>query len=109
MNGPDDAHKVEYTFNVPETEIYRIKVCIHGANGFDDSFWVKTNGSPSEGYLWNVFVNTSYQTDYLNDHDGAVFFLLKRPVIIVFLFRIHIIVALMDLHRHMDQIEIRWD
>jgi hypothetical protein len=69
--GPDEAHKVEYTFNVPETGIYRIKGWVYAANGSDDSFWVKVNGNPSQGYLWDVSVNTNYQMDYASDRDGA--------------------------------------
>jgi K319L-like, PKD domain len=70
MDRPEEVHKIEYTFNVPETGIYRIKEWVHAANGNDDSFRVKVNGSPSEEYLWDVFVNTSYQTDYVSDRDG---------------------------------------
>jgi len=69
--GPDEAHKIEITFNVPETGMYQIKGWVHAANTADDSFWVKVNGSPAEGYLWDVFLNTSYQSDYVIDRDTA--------------------------------------
>ena len=71
MNGPDEAYKIEYTFNVHETGIYRIKGWIHAANGANDSFWVKVNGSPSEEYLWDVFVNAYYQTDYVQNRGDS--------------------------------------
>jgi len=71
FDGPDEAHKIEYTFDVPEAGIYRIKGWVHAANGADDSFWVRVNGRPAEGYLWDVFQNTSYQADNVNDRDSS--------------------------------------
>ena len=73
MDGPDDAHKIIYTFNILKTEagIYRIKGTVYAANGSDDSFWVKVNDDPAGGYLWDVLQNTSYQQDYVNDRNGA--------------------------------------
>ncbi|MGD8953956.1 MAG: MopE-related protein [Desulfobacterales bacterium] len=71
FNGPDDTHKIIYTFNLLEEGTYRIKGTVHAANGSDDSFWVKVNGSPAGGYLWDVLQNTSYQQDYVNDRNGA--------------------------------------
>ena len=70
-DGPDDTHKITYTFNVSETGTYRIKGAVHAASGSDDSFWVQVNDTPADGYLWDVLQNTSYQKDYVNDRDGA--------------------------------------
>jgi len=71
FDGPDDTHKMTYTFNISETGTYRIKGAVHAASGSDDSFWVQVNGEPADGYLWDVLQNTSYQKDYVNDRDGA--------------------------------------
>jgi hypothetical protein len=71
MDGPDETHKIIYTFNILEEGTYRIKGTVYAANGSDDSFWVKVNGSPVGGYLWDVLQNTSYQQDYVNDRNGA--------------------------------------
>jgi hypothetical protein len=68
--GPDEAHKVEYSFDVPTAGWYRIKGWVYGSNDWDDSFWVTVNGSPSGGYLWDTLQNTSYQSDYVNDRGG---------------------------------------
>ena len=70
MDGPDDAHKIIYTFNILEEGTYRIKGTVYAANGSDDSFWIKVNGNPAGGYLWDVMQNTGYQQDYVNDRDG---------------------------------------
>jgi hypothetical protein len=71
MDGPDDTHKIIYTFNILEEGTYRIKGTVYAANGSDDSFWVKVNGDPADGYLWDVLQNTGYQQDYVNDRNGA--------------------------------------
>jgi hypothetical protein len=70
-DGPDSTHKIIYTFNVPATGTYKIKGAVYAARGSDDSFWVQVNDSPADGYLWDVVRNTSFQTDYVNDRDGA--------------------------------------
>ena len=71
MDGPDETHKIIYSFNLLKAGTYRIKGAVYAANGSDDSFWVKVNGSPVGGYLWDVLQNTSYQQDYVNDRNGA--------------------------------------
>ncbi|MFZ0728271.1 MAG: MopE-related protein [Desulfobacterales bacterium] len=71
LDGPDEAQKVTYTFNLAEAGKYRIKGAVYAANGGDDSFWVKVNGSPANGYLWDVLQNTGFQQDYVNDRNGA--------------------------------------
>ncbi|MFZ0610876.1 MAG: MopE-related protein [Desulfobacterales bacterium] len=68
---PDEKHKIVYTFNLAEAGAFRIKAATHAANGNDDSFWVKVNGSPAGGYLWDVFQNTTYRQEYVNDRNGA--------------------------------------
>ena len=70
-DGPDPAHRVDYSFTVGQAGLYRIKGRVYAPNGDDDSFWVRVNGAPAGGYLWDVALNTSYQTDYVNDRNGA--------------------------------------
>ena len=70
-DGPDEAHKIEYTFTVLNAGLYQIKGWVYSDSAGSDSFWVKVNGSPTAGYLWDVFQNTSYQTDYVNDRYNA--------------------------------------
>jgi len=71
LNGPDERHKIGFTFEIPKDGMYRIKGSVHAASGGDDSFWVKVNGNPAGGYLWDVFQNTNYEQDYVNDRNGA--------------------------------------
>ena len=70
-DGPDESQKVTFTFNIANPGKYRIKGTVYAPNGSDDSFWVKVNGEPAGGYLWDVLQNTSYQQDYVNDRNGA--------------------------------------
>ena len=70
-DGPDESQKVTFTFNIANPGTYRIKGTVYAPNGSDDSFWVKVNGEPAGGYLWDVLQNTSYQQDYVNDRNGA--------------------------------------
>ncbi|MGB5619273.1 MAG: MopE-related protein, partial [Desulfobacterales bacterium] len=71
FDGPDETHKITYTFNLLEEGTYRIKGTVYAANGSDDSFWVKVNDNPAGGYLWDVLQNTGYLQDYVNDRNGA--------------------------------------
>jgi hypothetical protein len=71
LKGPDERHKIVFTFEIPKDGTYRIKGSVHAANGGDDSFWVKVNDSPAGGYLWDALQNTGYQEDYVNDRNGA--------------------------------------
>ena len=101
MEGPDEAHKIEYTFNVPATETYQIKAWVHAASLGDDSFWVKVDGSPAQGYLWDVFLNTSYQSDYVNDRDTA------DPVRVTLAVGVHVItIYLREDGTRLDKIEL---
>ena len=70
-DGPDENQKITFTFNLAHSGTYRIKGTVYAANGNDDSFWVKVNGNPAGGYLWDVLQNTNYQQDYVNDRNGA--------------------------------------
>ena len=71
LSGPDEMHKITFTFEIPKDGTYRIKGSVHAANGSDDSFWVKVNDNPAGGYLWDALQNTGYQEDYVNDRNGA--------------------------------------
>ena len=58
---PNERYRIEYTFTVPVSGMYRIKGSVYAASGNDDSFWVKVNDSPGSGYLWDVLQNTGYR------------------------------------------------
>ena len=69
--GPDESQKVHYTFQVAQAGTYRIKAWVHAANIDDNSFWVKVNGAPAGGYLWDTLRTTSYEADYVKHRGGA--------------------------------------
>jgi hypothetical protein len=65
-----ESQRVEYGFSVEQEGYYRIKGRVYAPNDNDDSFWVKVNGEPFSGYLWDVLQNTDYLPDYVSDRDG---------------------------------------
>ena len=68
-NGPNARQKAEYCFNVPNAGTYRIDGKVYGADNLSDSFYVKVEGAPDKGYLWDVLPNTSYLLDSVNDRN----------------------------------------
>jgi hypothetical protein len=68
---PNEAKKVEYTFNVSSPGNYRIRAWVYAPDTARDSFFVKVNGSPSDGYEWHVLRNTVYSQDYVRDGVGT--------------------------------------
>jgi hypothetical protein len=48
---------------------YRIKGWVYATDGNSASFFVRVDGSPKSGYLWDTLQNTSYAPDYVNDRD----------------------------------------
>ena len=70
FSGPDEKHKITFSFEIPKDGTYRIKAAVHAANGNDNSFWVKVNDAAGV-YLWDALQNTSYEQDYVNDRNGA--------------------------------------
>jgi len=56
---------------VPVSGLNRIKGSVSAASGSGDSFCVKVNDSSGGGFLGDVFRNTGYQTDSVNDRYGA--------------------------------------
>ena len=71
-SGADSSSsRVDYCFNVTTAGTYRIDGKVYGSNNTSDSFYVRVDGGPSEGYLWDSTQNTSYQTDSVSDRGGA--------------------------------------
>jgi PKD repeat protein len=71
LSSPDEGQKVSYSFTVDTPGTYRIKAWVYGDSGTNDSFFVKVDGSPAAGYLWDMQMNTTYQDDYVSDRNGA--------------------------------------
>ena len=64
---PDEALKLEFTFNVSSAGNYRIRAWVYAPDGAHDSFLLKVNGNPANGYEWHVLQNTIYSQDYVRD------------------------------------------
>jgi len=71
FSGPDSTDRADCDFTVAVAGSYRIRGYVHAATGSDDSFWVKVDGLPAGGILWDTLQNTSYQADFVSDRDGA--------------------------------------
>jgi hypothetical protein len=68
---PDETQKVEFTFHVSSAGYYRIKGWVYAPDTARDSFFVKINGNPANGYAWHVLRNTTYSQDYVRDGVGS--------------------------------------
>ncbi len=69
--GPNQLHKATYCFSVTAAGTYHIKGKVYGADTLSDSFYVQMDGAPAAGYLWDVFPNTTYASDYVSQRSGA--------------------------------------
>ncbi|MGH1366963.1 MAG: hypothetical protein ACRBF0_25625, partial [Calditrichia bacterium] len=67
---PDPLHRVDYCFEVPTAGTYQIRTRVHADGGSANSFFVKVNGAPSDGFLWDAARNTTYDNDYVSDRGG---------------------------------------
>jgi hypothetical protein len=71
-NLPDDTHKVTTVVTVTQAGTYLVRANVHAS--FDDrnSFWVKVDGQPSAGYVWDMTeTNTAYGLDYVSHRGGG--------------------------------------
>ncbi|MFN8442362.1 MAG: DUF6605 domain-containing protein [Caldilineaceae bacterium] len=68
---PSQAKKATYCFTVTTPGTYRIKAGVYGANTLDDSFYVQVDNAPAAGYTWDIFLNTTYASDYINNRGVA--------------------------------------
>ena len=71
LAGPNENFKASYCFGVAMAGIYRIEGRLKAPSFSDDSFWVRVDGAPVSGFLWDTTVSTSYLDDYVNDLGGA--------------------------------------
>ncbi|MEM7283207.1 MAG: hypothetical protein AAF438_16445 [Pseudomonadota bacterium] len=61
----DPGQKVSYCVQVNSGGIYRLKGWTYGASGFDNSFYVRVNGQPSQGVVWHTQIQTAYSDEYV--------------------------------------------
>ncbi len=72
-SGTGSNHHADFCFDVSEAGAYRIRAGIRADNGDENSFYVTVNGSPGDGYLWDLPTAAGvWQTDYISDrNDGG--------------------------------------
>ena len=70
---PNEAHKVVCQFSVPDSGAYRIKGLVRAPSPAygNNSFYVKIDGVPSAGYLWDTPESTRWIADAVSDRNGA--------------------------------------
>ncbi len=62
--------RAEFSFSVPQAGTYRFIGHVYAADDSSDSFWVKVDGQPADGFLWDFLGNTEYLPDFINDRGG---------------------------------------
>jgi YVTN family beta-propeller protein len=68
---PSSPSRAVLSFAVAQEGQYRIDAAVLGPSGSEDSFWVTVDGAPASAYLWDLPAGTAYQTDSVNDRNGA--------------------------------------
>ena len=70
---PDEAHKVVCKIRVASGGTYRIKGVVKAPSPSytNNSFFVKVDGAPTAGYLWDTPESTRWATDAVSDRNGA--------------------------------------
>ncbi|MEM7132025.1 MAG: putative Ig domain-containing protein [Chloroflexota bacterium] len=69
--GFGSTSRAVFCFNVIQAGTYRLLGTVYAADGGSNSFFVSVDGQPSNGYLWDVNVNSQYTDDYVNNRNGA--------------------------------------
>lgn len=68
LTAPDDAHKIKQTVTVSQAGTYLIRAHVHAVFDEQNSFWVKVDGQPGNGYLWDITeANPTYGLDYVSN------------------------------------------
>lgn len=63
--------KVTFCMTASAAGTYRVKGWVYAPESTDDSFFVRINGQPATGYLWDAPLGTSYGPDYVRDRDES--------------------------------------
>lgn len=66
---PGDSF-VSFCFDVPSEGTYSVRAAVHADNGDENSFFVRIDGSPADGYLWDIPEGSGWPHDYVGDRDG---------------------------------------
>ena len=70
---PDEAQKMVCRFSVPSGGIYHIKGVVKAPSPAyaNNSFFVKVDGAPGAGYLWDTPESARWTTDAVSDRNGS--------------------------------------
>jgi predicted secreted protein len=65
---PDNDHKITQTVTVAQAGTYLIRAHVQAVFDDQNSFWVKVDGLPGTGYLWDITEsNPTYGLDYVSN------------------------------------------
>lgn len=68
---PDYKQRAEYCVRVDEASIYRLRAWSYGESGWDNSFYVRIDGQPSQAYLWHSPINMNYPGEFVTNYTPA--------------------------------------
>jgi hypothetical protein len=68
-SAPGDS-SVSFCFDVEDAGTYSIRAAVHADGGDDNSFFVRVDGAPGDGYLWDIPYGSGWSYDYVNDRGG---------------------------------------
>lgn len=72
LDAPDDNNKVTTVVDVATAGTYLIKANVRAVRDDHNSFWVKVDGLPANGYLWDMTEdNLTYGDDYVSDRGAG--------------------------------------
>jgi len=69
--GPISGKQADYCFKVSTPGTYNIKGWVQGTDVESDAFFVKVDGNPNDGYLWDIPISGSIVEDYVSDRGVA--------------------------------------
>ena len=72
-NLPDEAHKIACRFSVSKGGTYQIKGVVRAPalSYANNSFFLKVDGAPGAGYLWDTPESACWNTDEVSNRNGA--------------------------------------
>ncbi|MEM7130564.1 MAG: SdrD B-like domain-containing protein [Chloroflexota bacterium] len=70
-NGAVEEEKALFCIRTEEAGTYRMKATVLGESSDDNSFYVVVDGTPVNGYLWDVEESQTFIDDYVSHRGGA--------------------------------------
>ncbi len=69
----NEDHRIDFTFNVDSSGTYKLRGYVNSNSGKDNSFYVRVNGTPAAGYLWDTAkrTGTAYEADWVIERDAS--------------------------------------